>query len=64
LILNTDNDYGARALKNEKKVKHSEQKLKNYNERVEKFRQEKFARETAIKELEEINDIKPEATNE
>ena len=60
LIINTDKDYGARALQNDKKVAKSEKKLKAYNERVEKYKQERVARETAMKELEEINEIKPE----
>lgn len=60
LIINLDKDYGARALENEKKVKKSEGKLKYYNERMEKYKQERMARESAIKEFEQINEIKPE----
>lgn len=62
LIINTDKDYGARALKNEKKMKKSEGKLKLYNERMERYKQERTARETAMKELEDINAIKPEGS--
>jgi small subunit ribosomal protein S6 len=32
LIINLDNDYGAKSLKNSKKVKLSQQKQKKYNE--------------------------------
>jgi hypothetical protein len=39
--------------------------MKQFNERAERYRQEKMARETAVKELEEINEIKQEVkTNE
>jgi small subunit ribosomal protein S6 len=65
LIINLDKDYGARALMNSKKVAKSEIKFKRFSERMEKYRQEKFERESAVKELEQINAIKPEeSTNE
>jgi hypothetical protein len=36
--------------------------MKFYNERMEKYKQERASRESAMKELEEINEIKPEGT--
>jgi hypothetical protein len=63
LIINLDKDYGSRALKNTKKVEKSEKKLIQYNERMEKYKQEKFAQETAQRELEEMTNVKAEESN-
>jgi small subunit ribosomal protein S6 len=56
LIINLEKDYGYRAINNPKKVKVSEVKFKKFQERQERFKQERLAKEKAMSDLEQMQE--------
>ncbi len=57
LIINLEKDYGANAMKNEKKVKRSKAKAIKYKERMAKIAAEREAKEKQMQELKDINSL-------